>query len=907
MAAVGAAPLRAGAAEPQQTAKTSAAGTSGEASSAEAASGGSSVTFPRVFQGSQLQTLAFPLGGIGTGSISLGGYGELRDWEIFNRSEKGRQPAYGFAAIWAQAGEEPAVARVVEARRPPPFVGERGFGWRSAPGLPRLERAVFTGEFPFATVDFTDERLPVEVTLEAWSPFVPLDVDATGFPVSVLRYRVRNPGPRPAQIALSFSLDNPVGAQGRVNQLWREGPVEGLFFSNPALDRADPFWGSFAVALAPSVGGELTYLTSWRDLQWNLPVRSFWEDFAADGRLDPSLHREAPQPGTFGPSSSVMSPVEVGSLSVSRSLDPGEEATTTFVLAWHFPNRTPSRCGWRPPPGAGDVVIGNRYCERFSDAWEAALAALADLPELERRSRAFTGVMRSSSLPEPVIEAAMSNLSTLRTNTCFQTADGGFHAFEGARDDGGCCSGSCTHVWNYEGALAALYPQLSRSVRESQFGYATAENGLQDFRYLLPYGQERYGQAAADGQMGNLVKLYLDWRLSGDLAWLRRLWPKAKLALEFAWIEGGWDADRDGVMEGCQHNTYDIEFLGPNPLCGVWYLAALRAGEEMATAVGDTAAAGEYRRLYERGSAWIDDHLWNGEYYIQLIQGQPLEGIAPGLYLAGRKTGDPTRPVNQVGEGCLVDQLLGQTVADAAGLGDLLDSEHLRGALTSILDNNFKRDLSEHAGVLRTYALGDEAGVVLCDFSRRPPPDTPFYFSSEVWTGCEYQLAASLYHRRRLSEADEIVEAVRLRHDGLRRNPWDEAECGHHYARALASWYCVLALCGFSYGAHDERLELDPKLPGPIRRGFWSVPSGWGSFTHSVEREVGEITIEALEGRLALRHLELGGVEGSTEVSVRLGSVGIGASATRADDRIQVELAQRIEVDAGHTLRLSIS
>ena len=151
------------------------------------------------------------------------------------------------------------------------------------------------------------------------------------------------------------------------------------------------------------------------------------------------------------------------------------------------------------------------------------------------------------------------------------------------------------------------------------------------------------------------------------------------------------------------------------------------------------------------------------------------------------------------------------------------------------------------------------------------------------------------------------MEAVRLRHDGLRRNPWDEAECGHHYARALASWYCVLALCGFSYGAHDERLELDPKLPGPIRRGFWSVPSGWGSFTHSVGPEGGEVTIEPVEGRLALRRLELGGVEGSAEVSVRLASVGIGASATRADDRIQVELAQRIEVDASHTLRLSIS
>src|SRR5204863_9333466 len=112
--------------------------------------------------------------------------------------------------------------------------------------------------------------------------------------------------------------------------------------------------------------------------------------------------------------------------------------------------------------------------------------------------------------------------------------------------------------------------------------------------------------AAADGQMGTVMKLCLDWRLSGDTGWLRRLWPADKRALEFAWIPGGWDADRDGVMEGAQHNTYDVEFYGPNPLCGVWYLGALRASEEMARALGDAQAATEYRQLFDRGSKWID-------------------------------------------------------------------------------------------------------------------------------------------------------------------------------------------------------------------------------------------------------------------------------------------------------------
>ena len=76
--------------------------------------------------------------------------------------------------------------------------------------------------------------------------------------------------------------------------------------------------------------------------------------------------------------------------------------------------------------------------------------------------------------------------------------------------------------------------------------------------------------------------------------------------MAFAWIPGGWDANRDGVMEGVQHNTYDVEFYGPNPLCGIYYLGALRAAEEMARAVGDNGAAAEYRGLFERGSKWID-------------------------------------------------------------------------------------------------------------------------------------------------------------------------------------------------------------------------------------------------------------------------------------------------------------
>ena len=266
-------------------------------------------------------------------------------------------------------------------------------------------------------------------------------------------------------------------------------------------------------------------------------------------------------------------------------------------------------------------------------------------------------------------------------------------------------------------------------------------------------------------------------------------------------------------MEGCQHNTYDVEFFGPNPLSGVLYLAALRACEEMAGAVGDAEAARTYRDLFERGKTWIDANLFDGEYYVQRVEGRAAEEIAAGLHTSNT-VGDPRDPQNQMGEGCLADQVFGQTLAHLADLGYLLDREHVRSALDSIFRYNFKRSLEDHVGLQRIYALNDEAGLVICDYGAKPSPPSPFFYDTEVWPGIEYQVAAQLFHEGRTEAALEIYEAVRARHDGVRRNPWDEAECGFHYVRSLASWLGVWLLLGFHYHAAERRIRLEPRLGG---------------------------------------------------------------------------------------------
>ena len=255
------------------------------------------------------------------------------------------------------------------------------------------------------------------------------------------------------------------------------------------------------------------------------------------------------------------------------------------------------------------------------------------LPDLERDTVQFVRAFCAADIPDAIKEAALFNLSTLRSQTAFRSAEGGFYGFEGCFDDAGAGFGTCTHVWNYEHATAFLFGDLARGMREVEFTESTGADGHMEFRAALPRGRASdWGLAAADGQLGCLVKLYRDWQLSGDDEFLRRVWPGARRALEFCWIEGGWDADRDGVMEGCQHNTMDVEYFGPNPEIGGWYLAALRAAEEMAAYLGETAFAADCRRMFEHGRAWIDANLFNGDYYEHQIWPQPDRSrIAPGL------------------------------------------------------------------------------------------------------------------------------------------------------------------------------------------------------------------------------------------------------------------------------------
>jgi uncharacterized protein (DUF608 family) len=793
----------------------------------------------------QLTRIAMPIGGIGTGTISLGGRGDLRDWELVNKPAKGYTPINTHFALYAKAQSGKAVARALEGPVDPiDFQGASGSPIRNH-GLPRFRKCNFAAAYPLGQVLLEDPDVPLRVRIEAFNPMTPVDTDLSGIPVAILRFVLINSTGEPVEASVCGTIENFIGWDGdhgkvehnvnefRNNEAPGRGlPLRGLFMRSERLDPKSPAWGTLALATTEK---DITYRTDWIEAGWGGELLDYWDDFSSDGKLE---NRKSNRPAPFA------------SLAASTNVPANGSASLTFLIGWHFPNRL----SWTDPER-----IGNFYCTQYADAWDAIAKTAPQIEELEKKTVAFVRSFVDCDIPQPIKEAALCNASTLRTQTAFRTQDGRFYGWEGCNDHGGCCHGSCTHVWNYEQATPFLYGSLARSMQEVEFGHATRDNGYQSFRVNLPliHAQEAR-PAAADGQMGSIMRLYREWKMSGDDAFLKPLWPHAKKALEFAWIPGGWDANRDGVMEGCQHNTMDIEYYGPNPEVGGWYLGALRASEEMARHMGDGQFADTCHKLFESGSKWLDANLFNGNYYEQhIIPPKSDQAIADGLRL-GVGARNLAHPELQIGAGCLTDQLVGQYVAHICGLGYLLNKDHVAQTLKSILKYNWRDEFFSDFNPMRSYAMDNDQGVIICTYPKGRRPEQPFPYAFEVWTGLEYSAAVGMIYEGQLDEALKVINAARDRHDGRKRNPFDEPECGHHYARAMASWGAVVAYTGFRYDGVEKAITF--RSSEKPARWFWSSGNAWGTVKQTPANGNTEVVIEVMGGGVNVNAISLAGV-----------------------------------------------
>ncbi len=672
-------------------------------------------------------------------------------------------------------------------------------------------------------------------------------------PLSAISMDVSRWSGQTAQIQI---VDAHSGAWGHVN-------VDRIMFSDrpirrqPVAERTDG--GSYALAA----------------LESSVVVRPSVADWSTTDAVFDSPAGPSEVPGAFDR--------QVGAVSVPFSLAPGQSRTVRFVLGWFFP--IPDREVF----GAliGSSTLRRHYATRFSSAHAVVALVSSNAARLESQTRAWVKTWyEDSSLPHWFLERTFATTSTLATSTCHRWADGRFYAWEGTY----CCHGTCQHVWSYAQAIGRLFPDLERDTRERvDLGISLQASGEMANRGETPDAATSF----VDGQCGTILRMYREHQMSPDASFLNRVWPKVRTAVEFV-VRNRDGADEDGIMRGSQWNTLDTEWFGEISWLSGLYVAALHAAAAMATDVGDTTSATRYSTIARRGTAFIDQQLWNAQfgYYVHNV--------------------DPARPSVNTNNGSFIDQMYGQTYAAQLGLPRVFPADKARTALGNLYRWNFSADPPSHRppGIRpgRVYAMNGEPGVLMVTWPHGGSDRSgglPYF--NEVWTGQEYQFAAHLFAERMTAEGLAVTRAVYDRYHGTKRNPYNEVEASDHYARAMMSYGTYLAACGYEYHGPAGHLGFAPRIEPADFRCAFTAAEGWGLYrqTRATGRQTGQV--EVRYGSVRLSTLAFETAVPATGATVRLDGQPREATLTATGNRVVVALATPVVVTAGKTLEVTLT
>lgn len=573
----------------------------------------------KAYRGAKTREISFPLGGIGTGCIGLAGNGRLIDWEIFNRPNKGNFNGFTHFAVKAEKDGRLLDARVLQGDLQPPYTGERdnfGFGPRreNLAGMPHFEDFTFKAEFPFAEILFRDPHFPGKAALKAFNPFIPQNAFDSSLPAAFFEVEFHNTSSETIDYIAALSVKNPFPAGTTVNKPGEADDCRYISLESDKYKKTDAEYGNLCAMCGD---GEIAIQPYWYRSGWFDSLGVFWRDFTAAGPLKNRVYASTDKRAQ-----------DTATISSRLTLEPGEKKSVRFILSWSFPNCTnywnpEKNCACEGCCSGKQRIWKNYYATVFDNSLKSALYCMKNYAGLRRRSSEFARALYSTTIPDAALEAVAANLSIMKSPTCLRLEDGSLYGFEGCSCATGCCEGSCTHVWHYEYAFPFLFPDLERSMQDLDFRYNQGEDGGMSFRLQLPLGRERWKfRPCADGQFGNVLRCYQHWKYTGDTDWLRSRWENIKKCIEYAWADSNgdrWDHNRDGVLEGRQHHTLDMELFGPSSWLNGFYLGALKAGAEMAEFLGESENAAEYRAIFEKGREWVEKNLFNGEYYFQKI------------------------------------------------------------------------------------------------------------------------------------------------------------------------------------------------------------------------------------------------------------------------------------------------
>ena len=801
------------------------------------------------YTGEYLNRVAFPIGGMGAGMFCMEGTGAISHMSVRNKPEIFNEPGM-FAAISIKGLKNGA--KILEGAVPDwKKFGQRGAGnglEGATTGLPRFHNAVFKARFPLGYIDLTDNELPLHVEITGWSPFIPTDDDNSSLPVGAMEYKIVNTGAASIEGVFSFNAKNFLKVDDGKNSI---NKITNGFILSENGTKEKPFKSDFAMFTNDS-SAVVDYC--WFRGGWWDPVTMAW-NAVKNAEVKSVAPVESDAPGA--------------SIYIPFTLGAGKEKVIKVMIAWYTPDTdftigkiSEKKENCDPSSGccaSPDVLNLDKYdknfngkfykpwySSKFNSVEEVSKYWLENYNDLFKKSTLFKDAFYASTLPPEVVEAVAANLTILKSPTVMRQYDGRLWNFEGCGDDWGCCHGSCTHVWNYAQAISHLFPALERSLRHTEFCESQNAEGHQNFRATLPIQPADHNfHAACDGQLGGIMKVYREWRISGDNEWLKKMYPMVKASMDYCIRT--WDPKNKGVIEEPHHNTYDIEFWGPDGMHCSFYIGALNAITAMGKFLQKDVSL--YEQLAEKGKKFMETELYDGEYFIQKIQFAGLNAPNPAEVAKKSFGGEYSKeaiellekegPKYQYGKGCLSDGVLGAWIARMCGLDDPIDTAKIKTHLLAVHRYNLEKNLSDHANPQRpAYALGDEGGLLLCSWAKGGKLSLPFVYSDEVWTGIEHQVASHLMLMGYVKEGLEIVRISRNRYDGRIRNPFNEYECGHWYARALSSYGYLQALTGVRYDAVDKTLHIDSNI---------------GDFTSFLSTETGFGTVSLKQGVVSLK------------------------------------------------------
>ncbi len=798
------------------------------------------------YSGKFLDRIAFPVGGIGAGMFCIEGSGAISHMSVRNRPDVFNEPCM-FAAISVKGfknGTKVLEGQVPDWKKfgqPNSANGSAGASY----GFPRFQSTIFTARFPFALIGMHDDDIPLDVNLTGWSPFIPTDADNSSLPLGAIEYSFRNTGSSKIEAVFSYNSENFMEQENGHNNI--KATTNGFILCEEGIKNKPESRGEFAIFTndPKTIVDHCWFRGGWWD-----PLTITWETIQkGETRGTEPVNQGAPGASLFVP----------------FTLDPGGTKVIRLMMAWYVPGtnlkygkdseeKGQNEC---PDPTCSCVLPFYKpwYSGRFRGIEEVINYWKTYYNDLRYKSELFKDSFYKTTLPDEVIEAIAANLAILKSPTVLRQSDGRLWSWEGCGDNSGCCAGSCTHVWNYAQAIPHLFPKLERTLRNTEFFESQDKEGHQTFRSALPIRPvANTFYAASDGQLGGIMKMYRDWRISGDNEWLKRMYPKITESMDYCIRT--WDPKSTGTLEEPHHNTYDIEFWGPDGMCTSFYLGALKAISEMGRFLGEDVQ--KYQALYEKGRKTMETELYNGEYFIQKIKWEGLTAPDPVKASAtafntsysdeALKLLQKEGPKYQYGKGCLSDGVLGVWIAEVCGLKNIIDSAKVASHLNSVYKYNFKTDLSNHSNPQRpSYALGKEGGLLLCTWPKGEMLSLPFVYSNEVWTGIEYQVASHLMFTGEVDKGLAIVRVCRDRYDGRIRNPFDEYECGHWYARAMSSYGMLQGLTGVRYDAVSQEMFIDTRI-GDFT-SFISTETGFGN----VGLKNGKPFLETVFGEISVK------------------------------------------------------